>query len=114
MKEVYAEYKDKGVEFVGISLDKPDQLDSLKEFVQDKQLSWIQTYSGQEWADPVARKYNIQGIPSMWVVNADGLVVNPSARGNLEQTLDVVLKKQAEEAGDTETTETAEDETAAE
>ena len=39
MKEIYAKYHDKGVEFIGVSLDEPKEeggLDNLKKFVKEK------------------------------------------------------------------------------
>ena len=45
MKQLYAEYHDKGVEFIGVSLDAPkDQggLDKLKNFVAENTVEWPQ------------------------------------------------------------------------
>jgi len=48
MKELYAEYKDKGVEFIGISLDNPpDGLAKLKNFVAKNDIPWPQYYQRQ-------------------------------------------------------------------
>ena len=52
MKRLYAEYKDKGVEFIGVSLDQPKErggLDSLKSFVAKNQIEWPQYYQGNFW-----------------------------------------------------------------
>jgi len=89
MKKVYAAYKDKGVEFVGISLDRSKE--PLMKFIKERDLPWIHTYSGAPRGDPTARKYGIRGIPSIWVVGKDGRIVSRNARGNLEETLDKAL-----------------------
>ncbi|MGC9454415.1 MAG: redoxin family protein [Phycisphaerae bacterium] len=78
MKELYAKYKDRGVEFVGISLDRDRK--ALEEMVQERNLNWIQTYPGNATAD----EYGVQAIPSIWVVGKDGNVVSDNARQNLE------------------------------
>ncbi len=42
MKEIYAKYHDKGVEFIGVSLDAPKEqggLDSLTKFVKEKAIA---------------------------------------------------------------------------
>ncbi len=101
MKEVYAKYKDKGVEFVGISLDRPDSKDKLLAFVKANGLGWIQTYSGKYWNDPTARKYGVSGIPSIWVVGKDGKVVTSKARADLEGTLDKALAAKPKPAATT-------------
>jgi len=92
MRKAYAEYKPKGVEFIGISLDRPGKLAELKAFVKKEKLDWVHTYSGKYWSDPTSRKYGIRGIPAMWVVGGDGRVVSTTARGQLEQVLDKALK----------------------
>jgi len=88
MKEVYAKYKDKGVEFVGISLDRSK--DKLTEFIKAKGLGWVHTFSGGG-DDPTARKYGIRGIPAVWVIGKDGKIINTRARGRLEHLLDKAL-----------------------
>jgi thiol-disulfide isomerase/thioredoxin len=81
MKQVYAKYKDRGVEFVGISLDR--DRDDLVEMVRQRKLDWIQTYPGHDAADA----HGVRGIPSIWVVGKDGKVVSDNARFNLENTI---------------------------
>ncbi|HUU57924.1 MAG TPA: hypothetical protein VMZ50_00155, partial [Phycisphaerae bacterium] len=77
----------------GISLDRAGDLDKLKAFVDKQGMNWIHTFSGKD--DPTARKYGVRGLPSIWVVGADGRVVSSSARGRLEQTLDQALQTAA-------------------
>ncbi len=92
MKEVYAKYKSKGVEFVGISLDQEGQKDKLARFIKDRELGWIHTFSGKGWSDPTAATYGVRGIPSIWVVGKDGAIFSNNARGRLETVLDAALK----------------------
>ena len=51
MKELYAKFKDQGVEFIGISLDQPEEqgqgLTKLKEFCAQNQITWPQYYQGK-------------------------------------------------------------------
>jgi len=95
MKQVYAKYKDKGVEFVGISLDRAGSRDRIAAFVKQRQMGWIHTYSGKFWDDPTARKYGIRGIPALWVVGRDGKVVSENARGRLGEIIAGALKPPA-------------------
>ncbi len=90
LKKVYAEYKSKGVEIIGISLDKNRK--ALKAYVKGQGLDWPITFSGKGWSDPTARRYDIGSIPSVWVIGRDGKVFSSNARGNLEATLDQALK----------------------
>jgi len=99
MKRLYASYKPKGVEFVGISLDR--DRGKLESYVKEQQLGWVHTYSGKHWQDPTARKYGISGIPSIWVVGKDGNVFSDNARGRLAKTLDKALAAGAAKKGPT-------------
>ncbi len=92
MKKVYAEYSPKGVEFVGISLDRAGSKDKLDKLVKARQMNWIHTCSGKGWDDPTARAFGVRGIPSIWVVGKDGRIVSSNARGNLEATIEKALK----------------------
>jgi thiol-disulfide isomerase/thioredoxin len=85
MKSLYAKYKARGVEFVGISLD--DDLAKVKEFVKASGMNWVHTFSGKKWQDPTARNYGVRAIPSIWVVGRDGKVVSDDARAKLSSTI---------------------------
>ena len=91
MKKLYAKYKDKGVEFVGISLDKDRK--RLEDFVKKQGMAWIQTFSGKGWQDPTAQACEIRSIPSIWVVGKDGNIISSNARRNLEQVIEKALKQ---------------------
>ena len=95
MKQVYAKYKDKGVEIVGISFDRAGDKKKLIAFVKKQNLTWIQTYSGKYWNDPTGQKYGIRGIPAIWVIGKDGKIVSNNARSNLEAVIDRALKAPA-------------------
>ena len=95
MKQVYAKVKSKGVEFVGVSLDRPDQKQALVDFIKKEQLGWLHSYSGKFWEDPTARKYGVSGIPSIWVIGKDGKIFSENARADLEGTIDRALAQPA-------------------
>ncbi|MBL7134889.1 MAG: TlpA family protein disulfide reductase [Phycisphaerae bacterium] len=91
IKKVYREYKDKGVEFVGISLDKAGQKQHLIDFVKKNDMPWSHAYSGKYWDDPTAVQYGVRGIPAIWVIGKDGGIFSDNARADLEGTLDKAL-----------------------
>jgi len=86
MKQVYAKYAAKGVEFVGISVDS--NKDAPAKFVQENKMTWIQTYDPHS---PAAEKYGVEAFPSVWVVGRDGKVFSDDALTDLEKTLDKAL-----------------------
>ncbi len=97
MKKLYTEYKDKGVEFIGISLDQPEEsgkgLTKLKEFVAKNEIGWPQYYQGKGWEGDFSRSWGINSIPRLFVVGPDGNLFSTSARGKLETMIPELLKK---------------------
>jgi thiol-disulfide isomerase/thioredoxin len=101
MKQLYAEYRGKGVEFLGISLDQPKEqggLDSLKKYVKDNGIAWPQYYQGKGWEGEFSRSWGINSIPAMFVVDTEGKLNSVEARGKLEQIIPKLLKEKADRA----------------
>jgi thiol-disulfide isomerase/thioredoxin len=99
MKELYAKYRDKGVEFIGVSLDQPKEqggLDALKKFVKDKEIGWPQYYQGKFWNGDFSRHWGINSIPAVFVVGPDGNLYSVRARGKLDRMIPELLKKKGE------------------
>jgi thiol-disulfide isomerase/thioredoxin len=97
MKELYAKYKDQGVEFIGVSLDEPgDGLDKLKTYVEENEITWPQYYMGNGWESEFSQSWGINGIPCLFIVDADGNLYSTEARGNLEVLIPELLKKRDE------------------
>ncbi len=66
LKELYARYHNRGVEFIGISLDRPEKeggLDKLKKFAKDTGIAWPQYYQGDGGMGGFSRSWGIQIIP---------------------------------------------------
>jgi thiol-disulfide isomerase/thioredoxin len=94
MKALYAQYKDKGVEFIGVSLDQPEEkggLDKLRAFVKDKEIGWPQYYQGNYWDSEFSKSWGVNAIPCVFVVGKDGTLVSTNARGKLETMLPEML-----------------------
>ncbi len=96
LKQTYAKYKDREVEFVGINLDGPADQEKLIHFLTDKKIDWIQTYSGRGLADPTSREYVTRGIPMILVVGADGIVITDDAGAQLEYFIDFALSQSSQ------------------
>jgi thiol-disulfide isomerase/thioredoxin len=96
MKELYKEYKDRGVEFVGISLDNPEDkggLTKLKEFVQKEEIAWPQYYQGKGWESEFSTSWGINSIPALFVVDKNGNLYTNQGRGKLEEIIPKLLKQ---------------------
>lgn len=73
LKEVAEEYKDKNVEFVGISIDSEKDYEKWQNMVKEKELAGVQLYSGGDaWQSDFVKEYNIQGIPRFILIDPEG------------------------------------------
>lgn len=96
MKKVRDEFKDKGVEFVGVSLDLPvadGGLKALRTSVSRNQIDWPQFYQGREWDSEFSTKYGVYAVPTVFVIDQRGKIVNTDASGKLEPILADLLKQ---------------------
>ena len=69
LKELYAQYKDKEVVVVGISLDAV--LKPLQEMVASKGITWPQVWDEDE---SIRKLFNVKGTPSYYLLDRDGKI----------------------------------------
>jgi len=96
MKELYAKYKDQGVEFVGVSLDRSKEqggYDALKAYVEKNKIEWPQYYQGNYWQSEFSSSWNVNSIPCVFLVDASGNLASVEARGRLEELIPEYLEK---------------------
>ncbi len=102
MKKIYAEYHEKGVEFIGVSLDQSKEqggLDKLKKFVAEKEIPWPQYYQGNGWDSEFSKSWGINGIPCMFIVDQEGKLVTVEGREQIEKLIPELLKKKEAPSG---------------
>lgn len=99
MKKLYAAYKDKGVEFIGVSLDAPrneedpskDGLEKLRNWVAANDVTWPQYYQGNGWQSEFSSGWQVRSIPCIFLVDQQGRLVTPNARGKLDEMIPELL-----------------------
>ena len=85
----YKKYHDKGFEIIGISLDQDKA--TLLEVTKAKEMTWPQYFDGKGWANTISSTYKIHGIPTMWLINKKGVIVNLDGRHQLETEIPKLL-----------------------
>jgi peroxiredoxin len=79
LKNIYLKFARKGLVIIGISLDySREELDS---FIRENRLRWKISFSGQGWADETVKLYGVNSIPSMWLVDRNGILRHFGLRG---------------------------------
>lgn len=94
MKELYATYRDEGVEFIGVSLDSPVEeggLDKLKAWCADNAIEWPQYYQGDGWSSTFSTSWGINSIPAVFVLDRGGKLYSTNARGKLDEMVPQLL-----------------------
>lgn len=79
--KVYNKYHKKGLEIIGVSLDRPGQKDKWLQAIKDDKLTWHQVSHLNYFNDPVAQQYQIQSIPATFILDAEGKIVAKNLRG---------------------------------
>jgi peroxiredoxin len=80
IKELYAKYKDQGLEVIGVSLDKSKE-EWLKAIEEDG-LPWLQVSHLQYFDGPIATSFDIRAIPSAFILDSDGKIVEKNIYGS--------------------------------
>jgi thiol-disulfide isomerase/thioredoxin len=96
MKKLYAKYHGRGVEFIGVSLDQPEEqggLKSLRTFVKDNAIAWPQYYQGHGWDSEFSTSCGIHAIPAAFIIDTEGKLHSTEARGKLDTLIPELLKK---------------------
>ena len=98
LARLYKKYKQasfarwRGFEIYGVSLDakKPN----WENFITKNKINWIQVSDLKFWRSPVAKTYNIQGLPFNVLVDGNGVILAKNLHGkDLEKAIGKNLGK---------------------
>lgn len=91
LKEVYEEYKDKGVEILSVSIDKDEK--AWRKAMSEESMPWPQALApgaGKE----IMKEYQFSGIPYIILVDKQGNIVEKRLHGEaINEALNKVLPK---------------------
>ena len=89
LKELYAQYKDKGVAVIGISLD--EDLKPLQEMVNEKAMSWPQIHDADK---TLVKLFNVKGTPTYYLLDRETkIAAKDISMKKLPAAIDDLLKK---------------------
>jgi thiol-disulfide isomerase/thioredoxin len=76
---LYKEFHAKGLNIIGVSLDKDAA--KWKEAIAADKLTWNHVSNLKFWDEPIAAEYNVRSIPATFILDAKGNVVAQDLRG---------------------------------
>ena len=89
--KIYPNYRNKDIVFLSVSLDEKSS-EWLAAVKKDK-LSWLQLIDIKAWNSPVAAAWDVNSIPSTFLIDQEGNVVARNLMGSaLEAGIDKLLK----------------------
>lgn len=91
LSKIYAKYKDKGFEIYGVSLDESKK--AWVNAVKKDKIAWLQVNDNGGWEAKTALKWNINQIPTSYLIDKQGILVGMDLEPEqLEALLDDLLK----------------------
>ena len=90
--KMYAQFKDKGLNILGISLD--EKRDDWQRAVTADHLNWQHASEMRNFDSPVVQTYRVSEIPSNFIINPDGVIIAKNIFGTqLEEFLKKTFSK---------------------
>lgn len=80
MLELYNKYHEKGIEFLGVSLDK--NRDDWLKAIEDDGLIWTNVSDLNFWDNEISRYFGIRGIPTTLLIDPEGRIIAKKLHGD--------------------------------
>jgi len=88
--EIYRKFKDKDFVLISVSLDR--DLTAARKFVKDKEMDWVHIIDWEAGRE-IATLYQVEYIPSTFVINRKGKIESRQLRGDeLKEKIAALLK----------------------
>ena len=89
---------DKPFVIIGVNSDK--DRDKLKETIKEENITWRSFWNGGSTSGPISTEWNVHGWPTIYVIDADGVIRHKNLRGDpLEKAIEALVEKAEKKAG---------------
>merc|ERR1712223_2255856 len=82
LKDFYEEVQDKGVEIIFASSDRDS--DAMMSYMKESHGDWYALEHGSKLKDELEELYEVEGIPTLVVLEADGSLITSEGRGTVQ------------------------------
>ena len=85
--------------FAIIGVNSDADLDEIREIVKEKNISWRSFWNGPEGTSgPISTRWNVSGWPTIYIIDADGIIRHKNARGSaMDKALTELLAEMGHE-----------------
>ena len=83
---------DKPFALLGINSDRDKE--DLKKVMKEENITWRSWWDGGSTQGPIAKKWNVHGWPTIYVLDAKGVIRYKNVRGTkMDEAVDTLLKE---------------------
>src|SRR5262245_51450150 len=88
--------QDKPFALIGVNSDR--DRDELKKVMQKEEITWRSFWDGGSTGGPIATKWNVRAWPTIYVLDAKGVIRYKDVRGEeMDKAVDTLLKELEEQ-----------------
>jgi hypothetical protein len=81
-----------GKPFALIGVNSDTDREQLKQVLVDERITWRSFWNGGSTGGPISRQWRVQGWPSIWVIDAKGVIRYRGVRGEaMDKAVDTLL-----------------------
>jgi len=79
---LYSEFHSKGLNIVNVSLEIKGQREKWKAAIKEQKINWVSVSNLDNWNDPLAKLYSIDGFPAVFIIDSKGVIVAKNLEGD--------------------------------
>ena len=84
--------------FVLLGINSDQSKEQLKKVIEDEKMTWRSWFDGPGTQGPIATKWNVQGWPTLYVLDHKGVIRHKSLGSPGDATLDKWIEELVKEA----------------
>ena len=92
VKDAYKRYHGKGLEVVGISIERAGTREKFMQFTRENGLTWPNYFEADLAENKFTKQFNIQTVPVMWLINKQGELADAAAGQSLVPKITYMLE----------------------
>lgn len=80
-----------GIKVIGVSLDQERR--DLEGAMKTLRINWPVAFEGKGWESPIARRFGINAVPTVWLIDRQGRLQSLNARDNYQLAINGLLNR---------------------